>query len=401
MPPFIGQTKNGARRQWSNGGRIRRALLPLLLILTVLSACQSGAPPTVEPPAATIAPSPTVPQAEPPPVVTSIRATPTNLPSFSPLKRDDLNATSAASLDGEDEDTAAQETVSLSGPVETSVEMTATEDAVADSTEEATPLPTFTPPPQTSASPNEHYWLQRPVAAGDTNWTDKYYPYGSTRGGQLRPHHGVEFNVTYNTTILAAGNGTVVVAGPDDQVAYGAHTNFYGNLVVIEHDFQFAGQPLYTLYGHLNEVQVTAGQAVAAGQAIGLSGATGVADGPHLHFEVRVGANDYGSTRNPLLWLAPYFDRGTVAGRVAWPNGELATGAPISLNRIDGPSPYYGTTTYAGNSVNGDEGWQENFVIDDVVAGYYLVTVRNGEDKYTAETWVQPRQTSFVEITLD
>jgi murein DD-endopeptidase MepM/ murein hydrolase activator NlpD len=347
-------------------------------------------------------------------VVTSIRATPTNLPSFSPLKRDEVDATSTASADvaGEEEaeETAIAEDIeaaaTISDAEQTADDTDATSAATADGSEangtaEATPLPTFTPPPQSGASPNEHYWLQRPVAAGGTNWTDKYYPYGSTRGGQLRTHHGVEFNVTYNTTILAAGNGTVVVAGPDDEVAYGPHTNFYGNLVVIEHDFQFAGQPLYTLYGHLNEVQVTAGEAVSAGQAIGLSGATGVADGPHLHFEVRVGANDYGSTRNPLLWLAPYFDRGTVAGRVAWPNGEPATETPVSLNRIDGPSPYYGATTYAGSSVNADEGWQENFVIDDVVAGFYQITVRNGEEKYTVETWVRPQQTSFVEITLD
>ena len=72
----------------------------------------------------------------------------------------------------------------------------------------------------------------------------------------------------------------------------------------------------------------------------------------------------------------------------------------MSLNRIDGSSPYYGTTTYAGGTVNTDGHWRENFAIDDVVVGYYLVTVRVGDEKYSAETWVYPYRTSFVEIVI-
>ena len=45
--------------------------------------------------------------------------------------------------------------------------------------------------------------------------------------------------------------------------------------------------------------------------------------------------------------------------------------------------------------------WLENFALDDVVAGYYEVVVRVGEDKYTAETWVYPYRTSFIEIVLE
>jgi murein DD-endopeptidase MepM/ murein hydrolase activator NlpD len=277
--------------------------------------------------------------------------------------------------------------------------LAAAEDATAGPTETA--APTFTPPASPNQSPNEHYWFRRPVAQGGVVWTDKYYPYGSTRGGQLRAHHGVEFNVPYNTEILAAASGTVRVAGSDSESVYGPHTNFYGNLVVIEHEFQFAGRPVFTLYGHLNEVLVAVGERVEAQEVIGLSGATGVADGPHMHFEVRVGANDYENTRNPLLWLYPFPDRGTIAGRLVWPNGEPVAEAPVSLNRIDGAAPYSSTTTYAQESVNSDEGWQENFAIDDVVAGYYEVIVRVGDKKLSVETWVHPYQTSFVELVLN
>ena len=72
-----------------------------------------------------------------------------------------------------------------------------------------TPAPTFTPPSLPFTSAEEHFWFRRPVPEGTAVWTDKEYPYGSTKGGQLRTHHGVEFNVDYNTPILAAAAGTV------------------------------------------------------------------------------------------------------------------------------------------------------------------------------------------------
>jgi murein DD-endopeptidase MepM/ murein hydrolase activator NlpD len=264
-----------------------------------------------------------------------------------------------------------------------------------------TPMPTFTPPALPDTLQEDHYWLRRPVAEGGIVWTDKFYPYGSTRSGQLRPHHGVEFNVPYNTEILAAASGIVVAAGPDSNTAYGPEPNFYGNLVVIEHTTPLNGQPVYTLYGHLNTVYVQVGQQVEAEEIIGLSGATGVADGPHLHFEVRLGENSYDHTYNPLLWLWPFPDRGTVVGRVVWPDGTLVQEAPVVLRRIDATVNAATTTTYAAGSTNADPAWQENFALDDVHAGYYQVTVQHNKTKFTQEVWVYPRRTSFVEIVIE
>lgn len=269
-------------------------------------------------------------------------------------------------------------------------------------TETATPAPqpTFTPPTLPLTSPDEHYWLRRPVPDGGTVWTDKVYPYGSTRGGTLQPHHGVEFYVPTGTQILAAASGTVRFAGSDSNIVLGPHINFYGNLVVIEHESRWNNQAVFTLYGHLSSIVVYEGQQVSSQEIIAYSGASGVADGPHLHFEVRVGQNSYGNTRNPLLWLYPFPDFGTVAGRVIWPDGRLAEQVPISLNRIDAPSRYLATTSYAGSHVNPDDNWQENFAIDDVPSGYYEITVNTGEKKHKQELWVFPYQTSFVEIIL-
>jgi murein DD-endopeptidase MepM/ murein hydrolase activator NlpD len=216
----------------------------------------------------------------------------------------------------------------------------------------------------------------------------------------LRPHHGVEFNVAAGTPILAAASGTVVVAGDDLATTYGPHLDFYGNLVVIQHDHTYNGRPLYTLYGHLSAVQVAIGQAVAAAEPIALSGSSGIADGPHLHFEVRVGQNSYESTRNPLLWLLPFSGRGVVSGRVTLSGGQLAHELPLTLRRIDGPAPYHATTTYAQETLNPDDGWQENFAFDDVAAGYYELIIRSGEKTIQSEVWVFPNQTSFVELEL-
>jgi murein DD-endopeptidase MepM/ murein hydrolase activator NlpD len=265
-----------------------------------------------------------------------------------------------------------------------------------------TPQPTFTPPALPFTSPNEHYWLRRPIAEGGTVWTDKSYPYGGTRGGTLRPHHGVEFYVPTGTEVLAAASGTVVVSGTDGETILGPHADFYGNLIIIELDTSFNEGPVFNVYAHLSELFVAEGQHVEAQEIIALSGATGVADGPHLHFEVRVGENNYNSTRNPLLWLYPFPEHGVVAGRVLRPGGELVQAQQVFLRRIDAPSKYAETTTYANwtGELNGDEGWQENFVFDDVVAGYYEVEVRKGEEKFREEVWVYPYRTSSVEVTM-
>ncbi|PID86819.1 MAG: hypothetical protein CSA11_06325 [Chloroflexi bacterium] len=283
--------------------------------------------------------------------------------------------------------------------METAVSISASPEPTATAT--ATPIPTFTPPALPFTSEEEHYWLKRPIPEGGTVWTDKIYPYGGTKGGTLRPHHGVEFYVNHGTQVIAAASGTVVVAGNDNVIAYGPETNFYGNLVIIELDTEFQGQPVYNLYAHLSDIYVAEGQHVDVEQLIALSGASGIADGPHLHFEVRLGQNNYGTTYNPRLWLYPFPDYGTVAGRVIRGNGSLVEEAPISMDRIDADSHYLATTSYAGTTVNSDAQWHENFVIDDVPMGYYEVIVAVGKRKFKQEIYVFPYRTNFVEIMIE
>jgi len=265
---------------------------------------------------------------------------------------------------------------------------------------ETPPPPTFTPPPPPPVVAGEHLVFPRPVPPSGPTWTDKVYPYGSTRGGRLRPHTGVEFVVPSGTPVLAVASGTVVAAGNDAAIAYGPQTNFYGNLVILELDGSNGGAPLFALYGHLSEVSVTLGQRVNVGDVLALSGATGVADGPHLHFEIRVGQNSYADTRNPILWLTPLPQTGVMAGRIVSPNGEPLYEAPVTLVRVDAPAPYTATTSYAAGEPNSDGLMAENFAVDDVVPGFYQIIVDTGSRQFKTELWVYPGRTNWVELVV-
>jgi murein DD-endopeptidase MepM/ murein hydrolase activator NlpD len=91
--------------------------------------------------------------------------------------------------------------------------------------------------------------------------------------GKRRFHHGVDFRVKRRYRVYASKVGTVVRAG-----WYGG----YGNVVVIKHTGGYT-----TWYGHLSTIRIKVGQKVRRGQVVGLSGRSGHATGPHLHFEIR------------------------------------------------------------------------------------------------------------------
>jgi murein DD-endopeptidase MepM/ murein hydrolase activator NlpD len=103
--------------------------------------------------------------------------------------------------------------------------------------------------------------------------------------GDVRMHTGTDFAAGTGDPIKAAGPGIVVWAGP---------RGGYGNAVIIDHR-----NGLATLYGHQSRVNVTVGQKVTTGQVIGFVGQTGMATGPHLHFEVR----ELGVPVDPMLYL--------------------------------------------------------------------------------------------------
>lgn len=97
-----------------------------------------------------------------------------------------------------------------------------------------------------------------------------------------RPHTGIDYGCPKGTPILASNDGEVMAAGWD--------LTGYGFRVILKHPDGRA-----TLYGHLDSIGVNLGDKVKQGQEIGISGDTGKATGPHLHFESRYKWNDYTS----------------------------------------------------------------------------------------------------------
>lgn len=93
---------------------------------------------------------------------------------------------------------------------------------------------------------------------------------------KMRGHTGVDY---------AAPSGTPVRAPGDGKVSFAGRKGGYGNAIILEH-----GNGVTTLYGHLSRfAQATAvGRRVQQGDVIGFVGATGLATGPHLHYEYRV-----------------------------------------------------------------------------------------------------------------
>lgn len=106
---------------------------------------------------------------------------------------------------------------------------------------------------------------------------------------KFRSHKGVDY---------AAGRGTPIRASGDGKVIYKGRKGGYGKTVILKHGSRYT-----TLYAHLNNYnrKVRSGSRVKQGQIIGYVGSTGLASGPHLHYEFRVN----GVHRNPLTVKFP------------------------------------------------------------------------------------------------
>jgi murein DD-endopeptidase MepM/ murein hydrolase activator NlpD len=106
--------------------------------------------------------------------------------------------------------------------------------------------------------------------------------------GTVRAHRGVDY---------AAGTGTPIMAAGDARVSFVGWQNGYGRTVVLDH-----GRGHSTLYAHMSSFgKYKTGQRVQQGQVIGYVGATGLASGPHLHYEFRIN----GVHRDPLTVTMP------------------------------------------------------------------------------------------------
>jgi LysM repeat protein len=106
---------------------------------------------------------------------------------------------------------------------------------------------------------------------------------GGVRTQGIHGHNGVDLASYFKAPIYAAAGGEVIISKAND-----AWNGGYGRYVVIKHP-----NGVQTLYSHLQEVFVMAGQSVSKGEQIGSMGNTGKSTGVHLHFEVRGAKNPF------------------------------------------------------------------------------------------------------------
>jgi hypothetical protein len=238
-----------------------------------------------------------------------------------------------------------------------------------------------------------HFFLQRPIQPPYNASVDGTYRYASTADGTRDPHHGVEMGETYGTPVHAAAEGVIVFAGPDTEAVYGPWKNFYGNMVVIRHV-----DDLFTLYAHLSAMDVTAGDAVRAGEKIGEIGQTGAATGSHLHFEVRRGdVEDYFATLNPELWLMPArVELGAISVSILDDAGRFQRAA-LTMQKFseagDVTAVYY-LETYHLTLATGNE----NAALGDLPAGRYrLALIHNG---HLYERWVEVQSGRLTQVVM-
>jgi murein DD-endopeptidase MepM/ murein hydrolase activator NlpD len=135
-------------------------------------------------------------------------------------------------------------------------------------------------------------------------------------------HDGYDYGMWYEP-VAAAAPGRVRRA---DWLDPYCHTCLSGETIEIDH-----GNGLETFYGHLSKILVSKGQYVSRGQVIGISGMTGTATGPHLHFGVY-------SLRRSQTPVDPYGWSGSGPDPYGWDQGDLWLGGSPRFASIQLPS---------------------------------------------------------------
>lgn len=139
-------------------------------------------------------------------------------------------------------------------------------------------------------------WLLYPNPWNSRNRIGIGVDYGYTRmpsGNGHRFHRGIDMHAPHGNPCVCSAKGDVVFAGFKDEN--------YGNTVIVEH--KHGGEKYFTVYAHLQSIAVEVDEEVKEGEklgAIGSSGNTVNGNSPHIHYEVRKGKNERGSSVDPI-----------------------------------------------------------------------------------------------------
>jgi murein DD-endopeptidase MepM/ murein hydrolase activator NlpD len=125
-------------------------------------------------------------------------------------------------------------------------------------------------------------------------------------------HLGYDLAQTQNSPVKAANSGKVI---------YADRLGLYGNCVIIDH-----GYSLQSLYGHMSKLLVKVGDTVAKEQQIGVSGATGMAFGDHVHFSMMIS----GIQVDPKEWWDEHWIHDRILSKIGSPAERTAApSAPV------------------------------------------------------------------------
>ncbi len=159
----------------------------------------------------------------------------------------------------------------------------------------------------------------------------------------VKAHDGIDFGLSDGTPVLAADDGKVI--------EFPTKLSAYGNTVILEHPW--GGR---TFYGHLSKVNVRTGQKVGKGDVIGLSGRTGIATGPHLHFGLDFKNSDvnngYLGKIDPSPYLSDNNNLNASSQKLTW-NVSINKGEKKELGYIlKLPDDEYGYSYYQLGPIN-------------------------------------------------
>jgi len=122
----------------------------------------------------------------------------------------------------------------------------------------------------------------------------------STEFGTARSYNGGPVSTHHSGTDFAADEDTPVHAAAAGRVAWTGTLATRGNSVIVDH-----GLGVFTAYHHLSRIDVADGDAITQGQVVGLVGHTGLATGPHLHWELVVGGQNVDGVYWTYAGVAP------------------------------------------------------------------------------------------------
>jgi murein DD-endopeptidase MepM/ murein hydrolase activator NlpD len=144
---------------------------------------------------------------------------------------------------------------------------------------------------QGAADPGAAWNARQSSVASSTNVS------GMPTAGRVTSCYGARWGTMHQGIDIAAPIGTPIHVPEDGVVLQAGPASGFGQAVYVQH-----GDGQITLYGHVNQFFVSAGQVVKAGDHIADVGNKGQSTGPHLHFEVHQGGL-YASRVNPMPWL--------------------------------------------------------------------------------------------------